>query len=482
MQRVFGLLIVMAALSGIAKTPDPPPLAPAAPDPIYSVIRNRLPNGMDVWIKPRTNTRAVDVRVVVRTGFRYESPRDSGLSHLVEHMMFKGTRRHTDIELQRIIDSQGGYENGETWPEDTFYEVNIIDRELPRALGWLHEILTESLLSPHALVQARKEVYSEQHGHYPRFLVRIFETGIFQPLEVRLPALAFPQAGVARRVVSDLDHVDSGTIRRFVDNYYAPDNMAIIVVGNVDPADVMRQVTALFGSMHARRGAAPDYLRAGAPRRLRGEITTIGYPPAGQMTTIWRGIWTRGYADPDRWPLLLIDTYLNRRAFEDVRLRHALGYSVGCTRFDLTDVGALWLYAEVTRSRSDERQAKSILDNLIRDLRTQGISPGDLQEAKNTITGRQARGFESNAALAGLYQQRFLTTPYGQPIANTLEEIDRVSAADILRVARTRFADDQLFRATARPVLSYTEVAIACAAAIALIAALFMLMARRRRT
>jgi hypothetical protein len=168
-------------------------------------------------------------------------------------------------------------------------------------------------------------------------------------------------------------------------------------------------------------------------------------------------------------------------AFEEVRLKRALEYPVGCRSHDLADIGALWIYAETLRSSDDERQAKSVIASLIRDLREHGISDSDLEEAKETITGRRVRQYENNAALAALYQERFISTPFGAPIVNSFDAIQAVSAADVLRVARARFADDRLFRATARPPLSYVEAGVVSVVIISLLVGGVIWIARRRR-
>ncbi|HVT02510.1 MAG TPA: pitrilysin family protein, partial [Thermoanaerobaculia bacterium] len=426
----------------------------AGEDPVFSVQRTRLANGMEVWIKPRANTRAVDVRLVVRVGFRDEKPLDSGLSHLLEHMLFKGTRSHTEIELNRMLQSKGAYDNGETWPEYTFYEVNIIDRYFPLALGWLREITQEPLLLPAALRDARKDVYSEQQGHYPRILERIFQTGIFQPLPIRLGDVLFPNANVSERIIANLDDIDANRLRAHLKRYYVPGNMGLIVVGNVDPAEILREAQAAFGSLTPAPVDRGDGLPHLAPRRIEGEIHTLFFPPAGQMTEIWRGFWTAGLSDPDRHVLRLIAAHLDRRAFEEVRLKRALAYSVGAATYDLSDIGLFYLHANATRGSDEEKTVKRLFDGLLTRVRQDGLTTDELREAKDMMTGRQVRRYENNANLAALYQELYLSTPYGTPIENGFDRIEAITNTDVLRVAGKTFVDRNGFRAAARPPMT----------------------------
>jgi predicted Zn-dependent peptidase len=456
--------------------PAPAPLQ-TADDPIFSVLRHRLSNGFEIFVKPRSTTRAVDLRVLVKVGFRHEATRDSGLSHLLEHMMFKGTRRHDEIALNRIVEGKGAYANGETWPELTLYEVNIVDAHWPLALDWLREIVLESELSAEDLAQARDDVYSEQEGDYPRYVEALFETGLFQPIELKVPDTLFPAMELPDRVISRLEHVDERRLRAHYERFYAPGNMALVVVGNVDPQAVLARATAAFGSLPARPVTAPDLLPTLAPLLPAGEIDTDLMPPVGQMTEVWRGVVTGGLGDPDRFTLRVIQTWLDRRIFEEIRSRRALGYSLGCRVQEVSDVGLLYGFARVRRDGEAEETARRILAELFASLVERPLPAGELQEAKDTILGRQARQLESNAALASLYQEWFLRIPYGEPLPSYFAEIAKVTAADVQRVARARFTPAATFTAVARPTLSFTQATVVLGG---LAVVLGLLLARRR--
>jgi predicted Zn-dependent peptidase len=489
------LLPLLATLSLLARgtTVDPAP-APSLPpselppaptdDPIFAVHRHRLPNGLEIFVKPRATTRAVDVRVVVKVGFRHEAVADSGLSHLLEHMMFKGTARRDEIELARLVDSKGAYSNGETWPEHTFYQVNIVDRHFPLALDWLREIVLESLLEQRHLEQARDDVYSEQEGDYPAFVEKLFATGLFQPLELKVPATLFPWMELPDRVISRLEHVDEAALREHYRRFYTPNNMAVIVVGNVDAAEVLARATAAFGALEARPVEAPHYVPTRPPVLPRREIDTDLMPPVGQMTEVWRGVVTGGLSDPDRFTLRVIQTWLDRKIFEEIRSRRALGYSLGCRVQEVSDIGILYGYARVRRERDAEAAAKRILAELFAALRDAPMPDDELREAKDTILGRQARLFESNAALASLYQEWFLRIPYGEPLPSYFEAVSGVTAGDVQRVARERFADELMFTAVARPTFSFVQATLALGLLVAVLALLVVrrrLRGRRRR-
>jgi zinc protease len=468
-------VLAIAALTAAGETGE---ASPPLPDPVFSVQRHRLPNGLEVFIKPRTTTHAVDVRVVVKVGFRDEAVPDSGLSHLLEHMMFKGTRRHDEIALNRIVDSKGAYSNGETHPDYTFYEVSIADHHFPLALEWLREIVTESLLEERHLRQAREDVYSEQQGNYPRFVERIFVTGIFQPIEVRVPDVLFPSVQIPDRIICRLEHIDQKRLRAFYEQYYRPDNMAVIIVGNVDPDDALSRTRAAFGSLPRR--PVPRTVRPLPEAKLPvREIDTDLMPPLGEMTEVWRGVVTGGLRDPDRFTLRVIQSYLDRRIFEEIRSRRALGYSLGARAQELTDTGILYGFARVKRKGPAEREAKAILEQLFREMGERPLSESDLQEAKDTILGRVARIYETNPAIANLYLEWFMTVPFGAPPPDHFAAIAAVTTADVQRVARERFREGRTFTATERPTLSFLQGGVV--SIIVVIALLALAMIRRRR-
>ena len=441
---------------------------------LHEVHRATLPNGLQIFVKERRETQAIEVRVVVKVGHRYERPRDSGISHLLEHLLFKGTERQSEAELKWAVERRGGARNGITTPEATYYYVNIRDAHFDFAVDWLEDIVLHSRLSEEHLKQARKDVYSEQGGHYPRILDRILLTGFFQPPEVRAAVSAFPHANVAERVISELDHVDGATLKRHFEEYYVPNNMAVIVAGNVDAAEAVRKITARFGSL-ARRPVQRDEYIPYRPPRIASEVRTRLYPPVGQMTDVRYGLWTRGKQDPDRPALRLLARHLDRRLKEEIRYKRAMAYSVGSAFVESIDIGVLYAYADVPRG--DEDEGKELIRGLFREVATTSMTSLQLADAREAIVGSSVRYYESNSRLADLYQDFFLTGMLRDEFA----EISAVSAEDVLRVARRRLQPQSMTFVVARPPLTYVGAAVAATATLILIALLVTWRVRSRR-
>lgn len=452
---------------------------PALGGDVWSVERHRLPNGLEVFVKERRETKAVEVRVVVKVGHRYEKPLDSGLSHLLEHMLFKGTQRQTEAELKWAVERRGGGRNGITTPEATYYFVNIRDVHFPFAVQWLEDIVFHSRMTDGHLAQARKDVYSEQGGKYPRLLERVFNAGLFQPSELRAAEFSFPHAQVAERVVSRLEHVDVATIRRHFAAHYQPNNMAIIVVGNVHAPSALREIEARFGGLPSKPVPRPDYVPYRTPR-VTGELRTRFYPPVGQMTDIRYGIWTRGYADPDRRVLRLLARHLDRRLKEEIRYKRALAYSVGCGFFEDLDVGSLYAYASGPRDAEDE--VKRVIRDVVREVTERELSAADVTDAREAYIGSSVRFYENNSRLADLYQNAFLTVPFGSPITNEFAAAEAVRPADIRTVARARLRSDALMFIVAKPPLTYAGAVIVSIVVVLAIVVLIVWRVRRRRT
>jgi zinc protease len=279
--------MLLAILSGAPSRGAGSP-APATND-ILNVQRHRLPNGLVVWIKPRTETQAVEVRVVTKAGFRHERALDSGISHLLEHILFKGTAKQTESQLKWEVERRGGSRNGITGLESTHYYVNIRDRHFPFAVEWLEDIVFHSRMTDEHLAQARKDVYSEQGGKFPRFIERVFQTGLFQPPEVRFAEVMFPHAEVAERTIANLEHVCRDKILLHFRSFYRPENMAVIVVGNVDASAALAEVERRFGSLRVNPANDRPYIAYREPKPV-DEIRTRFFPPVGNMTDIRYGV------------------------------------------------------------------------------------------------------------------------------------------------------------------------------------------------
>ena len=473
------MILLLALLHGgqaLLPVPSPVPsrAGQAGVPVLHEVHRSTLPNGLQIFVKERRETQAVEVRVVVKVGHRYEKARDSGISHLLEHLLFKGTGRQTEAELKWAVERRGGGRNGITTPEATYYYVNIRDTHFDFAVDWLEDIVLHSRLAEEHLSQARKDVYSEQGGHYPRILDRILLTGLFQPPEVRAAEVAFPHANVAERVISELDHVDRAAVRRHFEQYYVPNNMAVIVTGNVDADEAVRKITERFGSLPRREVKRPDYIPY-RPPRIVDEVRTRLFPPVGQMTDIRYGLWTRGKADPDRPAMRVLSRHLDRRLKEEIRYKRAMAYSVGAAFVDSLDVGVLNAYADVPRG--DEAMAKELIRGVFREVAAKAISLEQLADARQAIVGSSVRYYENNSRLADLYQDFFLTGTLRDEFA----DIDAVTAQDVLRVAQRRLQPKAMTFVVARPPLTYVGAAAAGTAVVVLIVLLIVWRARRRR-
>lgn len=451
---------------------------PIVGNDIWDVQRHRLPNGLEVFIKERRETQAVEVRAVVKVGFRYEEPLDSGLSHLLEHMLFKGTTRQTESQLKWAVERRGGGRNGITTPETTYYYVNIRDVHFRFAVDWLEDIVFHSQLRGESLDQARKDVYSEQGGKYPRVLEKIFIAGLFQPPEVRAAEVSFPHAQVAERLASRLEHVDAAMLRRHFEHYYSPNNMAIIVVGNVDAASALREIEARLGGLKPREVKRPSYVPYRDPIVV-DEVRTRFYPPVGQLTDVRYGIWTKGNADPDRRVLRLLARHLDRRLKEEIRYKRALAYSVGCAFYEDVDAGALYAYASGPRDAEDE--VKGLMRRIVREVTEREISVADLGDAREAYIGSATRTYESNSRLADLYQNFFLTVPFGAPLPNEFAAAEGVTPAAIRAVAKNRLRSGALMFIVARPPLTYTGAAVAGVLCVLAIAALIVIRRRRAK-
>ncbi|HEY5611609.1 MAG TPA: pitrilysin family protein, partial [Thermoanaerobaculia bacterium] len=452
-----------------------------ADDPFTAVHRETLPNGLQVWVKPRDTSNSVDIRVVVKVGFRHESVRDSGISHLLEHMLFTGTREHDEVELNRIIDAKGAISNAITGIESTHYFVQIIDRHFDFGLDWLREILRESLLAPDQLAQEIETVYSEQQGHYSPIIEKIFATGLFQPLEVRLADRYFPQLDIPERIIWSVDHIDAKRLREHFDRTYVPNNMAVIIVGKVDPRAAIEKVRAAFGDLQPRPVELADAIATPVPPALDGETRTHGFPPAGEMTRFMGGIWTAGRRDPDRFVFWVIREVLDRRLKEEVRYKRALARNVWARQEELADIGALLGEAQTKRNSEDERKTRALLRAAFRELSSRRLAEEELRQAKDAILGRMAIRYENNHAVGNLYQEIYLSAAADAPLPNYLERIESVTADDVLRVSRARFTARAMFFGVERPPLSYLQtIVLGTSFAIAMLAGLIYLLRRVR--
>jgi predicted Zn-dependent peptidase len=326
-----------------------PPSPAQAEEPFFDPARFKLDNGLEVWVQPRPQTPAVALRLVVRVGSRYESIDNNGISHFVEHMIFTGTERWNEAEVAAAIEQLGGVWNGVTTEESTWYWVDVGRDYLPQAMDWLAQMVAHPSLAAEEVDDERQVIMQEMGGDAGLILSLMDWLGFGYDLDGAIWSALFPESNLALPIIgtkSSLSAVQHADLLEYYDTYYTPDNMLLIVVGDVAPDHVRDLAQAYLGYLSP---AAAPVARPPAPAPVDGPVSLrLRGPSTNDWATLAIGYRTVGDGHPDRYALQVAAEVLSFRLDESVRYERGLAYSLGAYHTTLTDAGYFeaWTSAE----------------------------------------------------------------------------------------------------------------------------------------
>jgi predicted Zn-dependent peptidase len=390
-----------------------------------------LANGLRVVTTPVPTAQSVSVNVFFGVGSRSETPRTNGVSHYIEHMLFKGTERRPDaILIAEAIEGAGGHLNAYTTKEITCYWNQVPYDKLATAMDVLGDMVRHSLLEPEEIDRERTVVQQElrrtfdQPGAWASELLGQATFGD-QPI-------GWPVGGTLETVAEM--HRDDFT--EHMAAFYTPSNTVLSVAGNTTHEEVLKLAEEAFGGI-ADRPAPP------VPAAIAGfgEERVVIEKREIQQCHLGIALYGLPRMHPDRYALTILNTILGRgmssRLFKEVRERRGLAYSVGSGTSRYTDIGTVSISAGVTLDHLEEA-TQVIRDELLK-IADEAPADDETERARDFTVGNFRLGLESTMALAQRAGESLLMTGQIETIEEVVEATAAVTPADVQRVAQTLF-------------------------------------------
>jgi predicted Zn-dependent peptidase len=392
---------------------------------------SHLGNGLRVVTTPVPTAQSVSVNLFVGIGSRGEDRRTNGLSHYMEHMLFKGTPRRPDaILIAEAIEGAGGVLNAYTSKELTCYWNQVPFDKLPVAMDVLADMYRNSLLEQAEIDRERTVVQQEirrafdQPGAWASELLSRATFGD-QPI-------GWPIAGTIETVEA-MHHDD---FVNHVATYYVPSNTVLSVAGNTTHDEVMRLSEQLFGDLLARAAPAPP----AATHDFDSDRVVVETREIAQCN-MGIALHALPRKDPDRYALMVLNTILGRgmssRLFKEVRERRGLAYSVGSGASRYSDIGVMSVSAGVTLEHLEE--ATRVIRHELFRLVDEPAGEDEATKARDFSIGNFRLGLESTMALAQRAGEALLMTGEIEPIEDVVAAIAAVTPAEMQRVAQRLF-------------------------------------------
>ena len=404
-----------------------------------------LKNGLRIITVPQKSTQAVTVLALVGTGSKYEKKEISGISHFLEHMYFKGTKkRPSALAVAETLDKVGGIYNAFTGQEYTGYFAKTEASNFELALDWVSDIFLSSTL-PELEIEKEKGVITEElnmiYDHPMAYIGYLWTKLLYgdQPAGWNI-------AGTKESVLS----LDRSKLAEYMDKQYVSSNTIICIAGNVKEGRAVTLAKKYFSKI--KIGKPYDKLKVAENQR---HPQCLLEERKIDQTHIHLGV--RGYNvfHPKKHVQEILGMILgaggmmSSRLFTEIREKLGLAYYISTDTEEDTDTGFL-----VTRAGVDSKRVDKAISTILKEYKKISeikVSKEELKKAKDNIKGKTALMLETSDALASFFTgqeilERKIKTPN-----EIFKEIDKVSANDILKVAKDIFSLEKLNLAVIGP-------------------------------
>ena len=418
------------------------------------VCKDVLPNGLVILSEAMPAVRSVSIGIWVKSGSRQEREEENGISHFIEHMVFKGTKNRSAEQIAREADSIGGHLDAFTAKECTSFSVKALDEHVPRAFDILSDLFINPVFQPEDIGKESKVIQEEikMVEDTPDDLVHEMFTQSYW----RGHALGRPILGT-RQTVSSFNR---DRLCDYFHRHYTPNSTLIAAAGNLDHARFVDLVASYFGGL------------PGGPTADDGPVPTphpgIRHRHKKELEQVHLCVGAPSYPQrhEKRFACHILNTVLgggmSSRLFQDIREKRGLAYSVFSGLSSFRDAGCLSVYAGT--SLENARQVLNLILDEFRQLKAQAISEQELRHAKDYLKGSLLLSLETTGArMSNVARQEMYFGRY-----NSLDEISRrveeVSAAEVLEVAREFFQTERLAVTFLGPIndFRFTRADLAC--------------------
>ncbi len=407
---------------------------PATATETRNIEKERLANGVSVITEVMPHVRSVSIGVWIKTGSRNERPEQNGISHFIEHMVFKGTTTRSAEDIARSVDSVGGHLDAFTSKEMISFNTKVLDEHLPLAFDVLSDLVLHPVFREDDIQKEQGVVLEElkMDEDNPDFLVHEIFSGNFW----KDHSLGKPIIGNKRTIKS----FDREMIRDYYGHAYVPDQILVTAAGNLDHDNVLRLVAQSFGDLDHQTPPPED----GPPSSHA--IISLRDKPSLEQVHLCLGVPSHPLADPRRYGSYVLNTLLgggmSSRLFQNIREKQGLAYSVYSEMNSYRDTGCLSIYAG-TSIETAERVVESILKEF-REIKNGIITDEEMRRAKDHLKGSLMLSLEStssrmaNLARQEIYFGRFFT------LDELISSIEEVTIDDVQGIAAEYFHQKQI--------------------------------------
>ncbi len=387
-----------------------------------------LKNGLRIITSSNPQLETVSLGIWVKTGSAYEKPEVNGISHFLEHMSFKGTKKRTALEISEAIEDVGGQSNAYTSREFTAYYAKMLKNDAELALDVLADSLINSTFPEEELQKEREVVVQEikQTIDTPDDIVFDY----FQEA-------AFSNQALGRSILGPKELVrgfSRETLQNYLNTNYAAENMVVCAVGNVNHDDFVHMTLERMSSVKEKTNFIPDTQKYNGgffieKRDIEQAHVLLGF----------EGV---PYSTEQYYPIILLSTLfgggMSSRLFQEIREKRGLVYSVYSFTGSHTNTGIFGIYAGT--GAKDLPTLLPVIVEEIKKVCNEKVLQKELDRAKTQLKASMLMSLESSSSVAEILARQHLIYNRIIPVEEMVERIEKVTLDDILNIAQTVFA------------------------------------------
>jgi predicted Zn-dependent peptidase len=401
-----------------------------------NIRKTVLPNGLLVLTESMPHLRSVSMGAWIGSGSRDEAAEVNGISHFVEHMVFKGTTSRSAQQIAREVDTIGGNLDAFTGKEMVCFNIKVLDQNVPPALEVLADLVLHPTFTPEELAREQGVILEEikMDEDNPDYLVHEVWTQNFWKGD----ALGRPILGTAKTVSSFNQQI----VFDFYAGRFTPRNMVFSAAGNLDHDVFVAQVEKEFRSLAASSAEATPKI---AVPRVTPHIT-LKRKKSLEQVQFCLGVPAPPVNDARRYGVYLLNTMLgggmSSRLFQTIREDQGLAYSIYSEMNPFRDTGSICIYAGTSVDKTQKVLQLTLKE--LRRLKEEVVSDVELKRAKDQLKSNMVIGLESsgsrmtNLARQQMYFGRF----FG--VDEMMEEIDAVTTANVQELAQELFQPEMM--------------------------------------
>jgi predicted Zn-dependent peptidase len=393
-----------------------------------------LRNGLRVITERMAHVRSVSLGVWIGTGSRCELPDQNGISHFIEHMVFKGTKNRSAEDIARSVDSIGGGLDAFTAKEMVSYNTKVLDEHLPLAFDVLADLVRNPLFREEDIEKEKGVILEElkMEVDNPEYLLHeVFCSNFWKDHPIGKPILGTKET---------VKKFDRSMIDDYYHQYYSPSNILITAAGNLSHARLVDLVREHFEDLPVNGALQPDRKPVPHARLVFRNKTSL------EQTHLYMGVPAYPFPHELRFACYALNTVLgggmSSRLFQNIREKQGLAYAVYSELSMYRDTGCMAIYAGTSVENS-----KKVVESIIHEfheLKDKPVSAEELRRAKDHLKGSFMLGLEStfsrmsNLARQEMYFKRFFT------LDEMIQSIEEITAEQVQRIAQEFFDPEHI--------------------------------------